>query len=142
MRGLAKAPADRFPNVLAFAEALRAAVTGKGTQAHLVESIDTPVAALTLEPHWEEVVTDERSHTQVLPGRETRRLLRSVRSRTAIALRGLVLLLALAGATAFLWLSPATHAHAERALHRASGQLHAAIDQVASSARIKLNARR
>ncbi len=143
MRGLAKESADRYPNVLAFASALRGAVQG-GTPAPFVDPISEPppvrtptpivvsepVRALPLEPTTSEPI--DVATTPAPVGRDTVRLIRRVRWRMHRVPRRAALL-ALAAAAAFAWFLPATRVPARTALYRAGTQMHIMIERVLPS---------
>lgn len=125
MRGLAKKPAERFPDVQAFAEALRAAL------------LDPPVASFAPAAEWEaDVSVDEPPPVRAFdaprpvppepppvppPGRQTARLIRKVRRRIHPGPKRLALLLAVA-ALAVAWFSPRARARGVDAWHRAHAQ--------------------
>jgi len=125
MRGLAKQPADRFPDVLAFAEALRQALLG------------APAVSFVPAAEWEaDITVDEPPPVRAYdaprpvppepppvpaPGRQTARLIRKVRRRIHPGPRR-VALLAVAAAVAIAWFSPAARARGIDAWHRAHAQ--------------------
>jgi serine/threonine-protein kinase len=144
MRGLAKESADRYPDVLAFASALRAAVQG-GTPAPFVDPVSEPppvrtptpvllsepiLRALPFEPAASEPI--DLATTPVPAGRDTVRLIRRVRWRLHRVPRRAALL-ALAAAAAFAWFLPATRVPTRTALHRAGTQVHIMIERVLPS---------
>jgi len=143
MRALEKAPADRYPNVLAFASALQTAIEEDQAYRSLTDAVDDPpppramaVLADSVEPRWDEVVTQE--HSQPLPlGRETRRLLRRVRSDMTASLVCLAVVVALAASVAFIWHSPTAQAQARATWHRASNQARGVIARLAADAHVK-----
>jgi serine/threonine-protein kinase len=129
MRGLAKASADRFPNVLEFAAALRQAV--EGVPVTLSEASDEPPprrpAADVADPRTRPFIPfTALSPAAPMPlveplepaGRPTRRLIRRMRWRMYKTPRRLALL-ALAAAVTFAWFSPTARGTAETLWHRA-----------------------
>jgi serine/threonine protein kinase len=137
LRGLAKATADRFPSVLAFATALRQAVEGVLTPVPMVVSSDepppvrTPAPAVVFEresaPEVVAAYDPEESFepdTKTIPfsgarralepvGRPTRRLIRRMRWGIIYRTPRRVALLAIAAAVAFGWFSPTARGTAE-----------------------------
>jgi serine/threonine protein kinase len=140
MRGLAKESADRYPDVLAFASALRAAVQG-GTPAPFVDPISEPppvrtpapvvasqpVRAFPIEPTVSEPI--DLAPTPMPAGRATQRLIRRVRWRLHRTPRRAVLV-ALAAAAAFAWFSPKTRLPTRAAWHRAGTQVQIMVERV------------
>ena len=119
MRGLAKESADRYPNVLAFASALRAAVHG-GAAAAFIDPISepppvrTPAPALVTEPPQMLPSRTGRRRSRRHPagaaspvGRDTVRLIRRMRWRQSRTPRRFVLL-TLVAAAALAWFLPTT----------------------------------
>jgi eukaryotic-like serine/threonine-protein kinase len=140
MRGLAKQSADRYPNVLGFASALRAAVQGAAAAPFMDATsepppVRTPIPVLTAEPvralpvdvpASEPIDADAPS----LPhGRDTVRLIRRMRWRIHKAPRRLALL-TLAAAAGFAWFSPATRAPTRAAWHRAGTHMQIMVERV------------
>jgi serine/threonine protein kinase len=148
MRGLSKESADRYANVLEFASALRAAVTG-ATPAPFVDPISEPPPVRTqtpapilvapapggavpagpaaLEPVREPI---DLAPPVLLPaGRVTQRLIRRMRWRLKKTPQR-VALLALAGAAVFAWFLPATRVPTRAAWQRAGTQMHIMIERV------------
>ena len=133
MRGLAKESADRYPNVLAFASALRAAVTG-ATPAPFVDPISEPPPVRgrrrrsssrrrRAAPCRPSPRPSNRSGEPidlappVAPaGRDTLRLIRRMRWRLKRMPRR-VALLALAAAAMLAWFSPGTRVPTRAAWH-------------------------
>jgi eukaryotic-like serine/threonine-protein kinase len=124
MRGLAKKPADRFPDVLTFAESLRAAVSAalSVVAAAPAPAIATPIGPdLAIEPEPARPVRAFDAPRLVPPepppvappGRQTARLIRKVRRRIHRGPRRLALLAVVATA-AVLWLSPAARTRGAR----------------------------
>ncbi|HVV53215.1 MAG TPA: serine/threonine-protein kinase [Polyangia bacterium] len=125
MRGLAKSSAERFPNVLEFAGALRRAVEATATPAPVripppasePAPLDEPPPVRAFQPGLfdpERAALATASPEEPLEpaGRPTRRLIRRVRWRMYRTPRRLALL-ALAGAMAFAWFSPTARGTAE-----------------------------
>ena len=148
MRGLSKESADRYSNVLEFASALRAAVTG-ATPAPFVDPISepppvrtqtpapilvapAPVGALPVEPAALEPAGEpiDSAPPVLLPaGRLTQRLIRRVRWRLNKTPQR-VALLALAGAAVFAWFLPGTRVPTRAVWQRAGMQMHIMIERV------------
>ena len=123
VRGLSKASADRFADVLEFAAALRAAVeatTGTqpsaGPEVALPGEVATSTGGIDAEP------------IAAPPGRETKRLIRRIRRKNAVPRRIVALILA-AGLAAFAWFHPKTRGPTRAAWAQASGQAHKVIDR-------------
>jgi serine/threonine-protein kinase len=126
VRGLSKAPADRFADVLEFAAALRGAVDAS-TDAHPSAA---PVATLPVD----EVTSEASMEAELIaapPGRETRRLIRRIRRKNAAPRRILALTFAAALAT-FAWFHPATRGPTRAAWDQLAGQVHRVIDRLRS----------
>jgi serine/threonine protein kinase len=135
MRGLAKKPAERFPDVLAFAQVLRLALAQAPARALGVPPAESLAPAPAAE--WEAAVTlDEPPPVRAfdaprpvppepdpvpLPGRQTARLIRKVRRRIHPGGRRLAMLV-VAAALAVAWFSPAARARGIDAWHRAHAQ--------------------
>jgi eukaryotic-like serine/threonine-protein kinase len=143
MRGLAKDSADRYPNVLAFAAALRAAIEGAAPAMFSDASsepppvrtpapvlMQTPVRALAREPQPAEPADEAVALPP--PGRDTVRLIRRMRWRMNKTPRRVALLTLVAAAT-FAWFSPATRAPTRAAWQRAGVQMHIMFDRMAPS---------
>jgi eukaryotic-like serine/threonine-protein kinase len=162
MRGLAKESADRYPDVLAFASALRAAIQGS-TPAPFVDLTSEPppvrvsvalarpalaaqrVRALPYEVTAREPFDgdgdgdrdgDGDGAPARTPGRDTVRLIRRMRWRVHRAPRRLALL-TLAAAAGFAWLLPATRGTTRAAWHRAGSQMHIMVERVLPSRDIR-----
>ena len=143
MRGLAKESADRYPDVLAFASALRAAVQG-GTPAPFVDPISEPPPVRTpapvmvsqpvraLPPELPPVEAIDLAPATMPSGRDTERLIRRVRWRMHRTPRR-VALVALAAAAAFAWFSPPTRVPTRAALYRAGTQMQIMLERVLPS---------
>jgi serine/threonine-protein kinase len=157
MRGLAKQSADRYPNVLAFSGALRAAIQGPAPALLMPDTTSEPppvrastgltptpivVPAWPSPPQQPEIVPvvdlqppelfepiDIASPTLLNAGRETLRLMRRMRWRFHKPRRRLAMLTLAAGA-AFAWFSPSTRMQTRAAWHRAGTQMHIMIDRV------------
>jgi serine/threonine-protein kinase len=149
MRGLAKTSTDRYPNVLAFASALRAAVTGATPTILMSETVSDPppvrvspaaaaVAFDALQPQalpvvaWQPPPRVDPAELAPPPepaGRVTRRMLRRMRWRLHRPQRRLALLTLAAGA-ALAWFAPATRGPTRAALQRAGTQMQMMIDRV------------
>ena len=146
MRGLAKESADRYPDVLAFASALRAAIQG-ATPAPFVD-VDQRAAAgtgqrsrprgasrfarcRTRRPASEPI--DVVDATAQAPGRDTVRLIRRMRWRMHNRAPRRLALLTLAAAAGFAWFSPATRGPTRAAWHRAGTQMHIMVERVLPS---------
>jgi serine/threonine-protein kinase len=140
MRGLAKASADRYANVLEFASALRAAVQGAAPTAFTDAASEPPpvrsslripaapaIRALPLELPAHEAV--DVNAPALPPGRVTVRLIRRMRWRLHKPRRR-VAMLALAAAAAFAWFSPTTREPTRAAWQRAGTQMHMMLERV------------
>jgi serine/threonine-protein kinase len=124
MRGLAKSPADRFPDVIAFAEALRAAFMQGATAP--VSEFDLDDLHIQEEPMQSMPFDAPRplppEPTPVgAPGPQTMRLIRKVRRRIHRTPSRLALL-AVAAAAAVMWFSPTARTASADAWHRAEAQ--------------------
>ena len=131
MKGLAKESADRYPNVLEFASALRAAIHG-GSPAAFTDPtcepppVRTPTPVLLAEPPRalqaeSELYEPIDSQPALMPvGRDTVRLLRRMRWMQARARLRVAALVAAAAMAALVWWSPATRL-ATRAAWRHAG---------------------
>jgi serine/threonine protein kinase len=119
-RGLSKRPAERYPNVTDFAEALRAAVDEIAVDRREV-SRPTPESAADLPPQplpW----ADASEPPQLLVERKTLPFLRRTRS-TSLGRKSGAFLLALAAGAALVWFSPAIRATARSAWRRAGAEV-------------------
>jgi serine/threonine-protein kinase len=141
-RGLAKDSADRYPDVLAFAGALRTAIQTtapvlfedagsepppvRGTPAPVV--IEPSVAIRPWEPRM--VEADPIETMTPPPGRATVRLIRRMRWRLHRPRRRLVML-ALAVVAVFTWFSPKTRTPTRAAWRRAGVQVGIMFDRMA-----------
>ena len=147
MRGLAKESADRFPNVLAFASALRAAVHG-GAAAAFIDPISepppvrTPAPTLVTEPPQmppPEPVADDPVDIRPAPlavGRDTVRMIRRMRWRQSrMPLR--FVLLTLVAVAALAWLMPTTRVPARAAWHHAGAQMRIMVERVLPAGEIR-----
>jgi serine/threonine-protein kinase len=144
MRGLAKESADRYPNVLAFASALRAAVLGT-TPAPFVDPISEPPPVRTPAPvvvspepadglPADPAATAPNEPIELAPpvraaGRATQRLIRRMHWRLNKTPQR-VALLALGAAAALAWFSPPTRTPTRAAWQRAGTQMHIMIERV------------
>jgi len=146
-RGLAKASADRYPNVLAFAGALRAAITGATPTVLMNEVVSDPPpirggeialpapAVLPADIVWPPLPLVDPEETALPPppaGRVTRRLLRRMRWRLHRPRRRLALL-TLAAVAVLAWFSPPTRGPTRAAWHRAGTQMQIMIGRVLPS---------
>ena len=148
MRGLAKESADRYPNVLAFASALRAAVHG-GAAAAFIDPISEPppvrtpapvlvpesLGALPSEPMAADDPADVRP-APVAAGRDTVRMIRRMRWRQSQTPRRFVLL-TLVAATALAWLLPTTRVSTRAAWHHAGAQMRIMVERVLPAGEIR-----
>jgi serine/threonine protein kinase len=140
MRGLAKESADRYPDVVAFASALRAAVQG-GTPAPFVDPISepppvrTPAPVLASQPF--RALPSEQPPAEPIDviaaptpvGHDTVRLIRRLRWRMNRTPRRAALV-ALATAAAVSWFSPPTRVPTRAAWHRAGSQMQMMLERV------------
>ena len=146
MRGLAKESADRYPDVLAFASALRAAVQGATPRRSWIRSASRrrcgaapgadrrraePVARCRRprRPASRSMSMSIWRRRAPTAGRDTVRLIRRMRWRMNKTPQR-VALLALAAAAAFAWFSPATRVPTRAAWQRAGTQMHIMIERV------------
>jgi eukaryotic-like serine/threonine-protein kinase len=123
-RGLSKRPAERYPNVTDFAEALRGAVDEIAIDRRQV-SRPPPEPAADLPPQlltW----ADPSEPPQLLVERKTLPFLRRTRS-TSLGRKSGAFLLALAAGAALVWFSPATRATARSAWRRAGAKVRKAV---------------
>jgi serine/threonine-protein kinase len=123
MRGLAKESANRYPNVLAFASALRAAVQG-GAVAAFVDPISEPPPVRTPAP------------APVAAGRDTVRLIRRMRWRRSRTPRRFVVLTLAAVAALAFFLSTTRHP-ARAAWRHAGAQMRIMVERVLPSEEIR-----
>jgi serine/threonine-protein kinase len=147
MRGLAKESADRYPNVLAFASALRAAVLG-GAAAAFIDPISepppvrTPAPALVTEPTGalpSGPMADDPDDVQPAPaavGRDTVRMIRRMRWRQSRTQRRFVLL-TLVAVAALAWFMPTTRVPARAAWHHAGAQMRIMVERVLPAGEIR-----
>jgi serine/threonine-protein kinase len=144
MRGLAKEQADRYPNVLAFASALRAAIQGT-TPAPFVDPLSDPPPVRTPAP----IVVAPPPVVDALPaqpapsapdepidppparpaGRDTVRMIRRIRWKVSKVPQR-VALGALVAAAIFVWVLPGTRAASLAAWHRAGAQMQIMLERV------------
>jgi serine/threonine-protein kinase len=137
MRGLSKPPADRYPDVLAFATALRVAV-----EAAIATAIAMPLSAtdsFDAEMSAARAVDEEPA---VAPaGRETRRLIRRMRRRNR-APRRLAGLIVAAGLLALAWFHPTTRGPTRAAWGQIDGQVHRLIGDLGRARAARLTSPR
>jgi serine/threonine-protein kinase len=105
-RGMSKRPADRYPDVMAFADALRAAVGLIASERRLVPRPTSEPASVPIAPAG-------------LAERDTLRFFRKTQERT-VGRMARVMLFALSAAAAFVWFFPATRDSARATWHRAT----------------------
>jgi serine/threonine-protein kinase len=142
MRGLAKASVDRYPNVLAFASALRAAIQGATpgpfsdptsepppVRTPIPVVAAAPVRALPLDLPGSEPI-DLAAPPAGPAGRETVRLLRRMRWRMHKTQRRIALATLAAAAAGYVCFSPATLEVARAAWHRVGAQAHIMFERV------------
>jgi len=146
MRGLAKESVERYPNVLAFASALRAAVHG-GAAAFIdplsePPPIRTPAPVLLTEPARlppPEPLAADPVEIQAAPlavGRDTVRLIRRMRWRQSQAPRRYVPLMAAALAL-LAWFLPMTREPTRAAWRHAQTQVRIMAERVLPSGEIR-----
>ena len=135
MRGLSKQPLERYPDVLVFAAALRAALDEPPLMAGDASSEPPPVRALAIEtPPQPALVGDGDLDAATMPvGRVTVRLIRRMRWRLHRLPRRIAML-ALAAA-AFAWFSPTTRGPTRAAWHRAEARVGEALGDAAAALR-------
>jgi serine/threonine protein kinase len=115
-KGMAKATDDRYPSVMAFADALGAAIDGVAVDRRHAPA-EAP--ARDLEPTAESAASPGDSASPNLPGdRDTLRFTRGARRKSRWRRSGSVLL-TLASAAAFAWFFPPTRVSMRAAWHRA-----------------------
>ena len=145
-RGLAKESADRYPDVLAFAGALRAAIQGTTPAPFADASSEPPPVRNTPSPIVDVARFEADFRPSPLrlreteppievpatrpPGRVTVRLIRRMRWRLHKPRRRLAML-ALAATAAFVWFSPSTRTPTRAAFHRAGTQMQIMFDRMA-----------
>jgi serine/threonine-protein kinase len=146
MRGLAKESADRYPNVLAFASALRAAVNGGAAAAFSDPSepppVRTPAPALVLPPP-EDLPTErpasDRGEIRPAPvaaGRTTALMIRRMRWRQSRMPLHLALL-TVAVVMVLAWFAPPTRVPTRAAWHHAGVQARIMFERVLPSREIR-----
>ena len=148
MKGLAKESADRYPNVLEFASALRAAIHG-GSPAAFTDAtcepppVRTPTPVLLAEPPRalqaeSELYEPIDSQPALMPvGRDTVRLLRRMRWMQARARLRVAALVAAAAMAALVWWSPATRLATRAAWRHAGTQMQIMVERVLPSREIR-----
>jgi len=138
MRGLAKESADRYPTVLEFASALRAAVHGAAATA-FAEAVSepppvrTPTPVLIMDPHDDPV---DILPAPVAIGRNTVRLIRRMRWRQSRLLRRSALA-ALAAIVALAWFLPGTRVPTRAVWQHAGAQMRIMVERVLPSREIR-----
>jgi serine/threonine-protein kinase len=140
MRGLAKESADRYPNVLAFASALRAAVHG-GAAAAFIDPISEPPPVRTPAPVLvpESLGADDPADVRPAPvavGRDTVRMIRRMRWRQSRTPRRFVLL-TLVAVAALAWFMPTTRVPTRAAWHHAGAQMRIMVERVLPAGEIR-----
>ncbi len=115
MRGLSKQPADRFPDILAFVDALTLAIETSALQA--LEADEPPPIRAYDAPRPVPPEPPPVEH----PGRQTMRLIRKVRRRIHRGPSRLALL-AVAATAAVAYFSPTARVHGVDAWHRAHSE--------------------
>jgi serine/threonine protein kinase len=131
MRGLAKSPADRFPDVIAFAEALRAAfMQGASAPTSGPELPDIEILEEPMIPFDAPRPLPPQPAAVAAPGPQTIRLIRKVRRRIHRTPSRLALL-AVAAAAAVMWFSPTARTRGADAWHRAEAQAERLIGHAA-----------
>jgi len=159
LRGLAKQSADRYPNVLAFAAALRSAITGATPTLFMPDAdcepppVRTPIPVVVAEAVQALPLVDFRpppvpvaapelalepapAPAPMRAGRDTRRMLRRMRWRLHKPRRQLAML-TLAAGVAFAWFSPMTRAQTRAAWHRAGTQMQIMIGRVLPASEVR-----
>jgi len=148
MKGLAKESADRYPNVLEFASALRAAIHG-GSPAAFTDPtcepppVRTPTPVLVAEPPRALQAESELhepidSQPALMPvGRDTMRLMRRMRWMQARTHLRVAALLTVAAVAALVWWSPATRLATRAAWRHAGTQMQIMVERVLPSREIR-----
>ena len=148
MKGLAKESADRYPNVLEFASALRAAIHG-GSPAAFTDPtcepppVRTPTPVLLAEPPRALQAESELhepidSQPALMPvGRDTVRLMRRMRRMQARTHLRVAALLTVAAVAALVWWSPATRLATRAAWRHAGTQMQIMVERVLPSREIR-----
>ena len=148
MKGLAKESADRYPNVLEFASALRAAIHG-GSPAAFTDPtcepppVRTPTPVLLAEPPRALQAESELhepidSQPALMPvGRDTMRLMRRMRWMQARTHLRVAALLTVAAVAALVWWSPATRLATRAAWRHAGTQMQIMVERVLPSREIR-----
>ena len=148
MKGLAKESADRYPNVLEFACALRAAIHG-GSPAAFTDPtcepppVRTPTPVLVAEPPRALQAESELhepidSQPALMPvGRDTVRLMRRMRRMQARTHLRVAALLTVAAVAALVWWSPATRLATRAAWRHAGTQMQIMVERVLPSREIR-----
>ena len=137
MRGLAKKPADRFPDVLTFAEALRTAIAAAPVAGETMAAApqpERPVAVAVADAQPVRAFDAPRPLPPEpppvpAPGRQTARLIRKVRRRIHRGPRNFALLAVAVTAAAVLWFSPTARARGAAFWHRAQARAEQMIGQ-------------
>jgi len=148
MKGLAKESADRYPNVLEFASALRAAIHG-GSPAAFTDPtcepppVRTPTPVLVAEPP-RALQAESKLHEPIdsqpalMPvGRDTMRLMRRMRWMQARTHLRVAALLTVAAVAALVWWSPATRLATRAAWRHAGTQMQIMVERVLPSREIR-----
>ena len=112
-RGMAKRPTERYPDVMGFADALRAAV-----------ELIAPDRRRARHPR-SRPASVQPSPPLTLAERDTREVFQPKKTATVGRISGVALLVL--GAAAFIWFSPSTRTIARRTLYRATDQARRAL---------------
>jgi serine/threonine-protein kinase len=148
MRGLAKDSADRYPSVVAFAGALRAAIQGF-TPAPFTEVTSEPppvrASAPAPVPAWAEGIEFVPSPPEPLnvleappsAGHDTIRLIRRMRGKMTNRTPRRVALLTLVAAGALAWFAPSTRGPARAAWHHAGTQMQIMFERIAPNREVR-----
>jgi serine/threonine protein kinase len=134
MRGLAKQSDDRYPNTLAFATALRAAIEGVAAEPPEITSV-TP-APVSVTSDFTPPPQSEAKTVSMVTGHVTERLIRRTRRKIYKVPRRLAMA-ALVGAALFLWFSPATRGPTRAAVQRAASHVQPLLGRLAAALHVR-----
>jgi eukaryotic-like serine/threonine-protein kinase len=125
MRGLSKQSVDRYPDVLTFAAALRAAVQDAPALAREDAGVEPPPVRVTSD-----------FTPPPLTGHETERLIRRAR-RKMFKLPRRLAMAALVAAALFIWFSPLTRGPTRAAANRIADQVQPLLGRLAAAVKLR-----